>query len=157
MKPKNRKGTIKNKAQDQMKRNHQHIERRLLGGSAKPGERGDAREIDAVGGEQCEADQDDPEKRAQTGPDGRRVSRPLRSRMVRAGTVMIRGLPTERAYAWCLTTARRLEIDKKMERRSIITDGARIRASIRTRVFAVWFGSRARSDRAILPGMCQVR
>ena len=61
------------KAQEQVQGNHQHIEERLLGRAAPPGERGHAREVEAVGAQECEADQDDPEKRAQPRADGRRV------------------------------------------------------------------------------------
>ena len=70
----NQKGHDQEKTEDQMKSNHQHIERRLLCGSPQPGQRGDAREVGAVGEEHREADQDDPEKRAQPRADGRCVN-----------------------------------------------------------------------------------
>ena len=62
--------------QDQVERNHQHIERRLLGGPPEPGQRGHAGKVHAVGAQQGETDEDDPEKRSHPRPDGRCVNAP---------------------------------------------------------------------------------
>ena len=61
-------------AQQQVQGDHQHVEERLLRGAQIPGERGHAREIKAVGTEQGEADQDDPEEGTQSRADGGRIN-----------------------------------------------------------------------------------
>ena len=63
-------------AEHQVQGNHQHVKERLLGRAQVPGERRDAGEIKAIGRQQGEADEDDPEQGAQPRADGGCVDPP---------------------------------------------------------------------------------
>ena len=63
-------------SEEQMQGNHQHVEERLLGRPQVPGQRGHAGEVEAVGRQQGEADEDDPEQGAKPRADGGFVDPP---------------------------------------------------------------------------------
>ena len=74
--PKNDERDDQRKAQEEMEGDHQHVEEGLLGRPTQPGHGGHAGQVDPIGAEECEADQDAPQQRPETGADGGRIRAP---------------------------------------------------------------------------------